>query len=266
MTWKDKIQTYNKRSDIALFDTPSEAVQFAAEHFIAIAEEAIQKHGSFSVALSGGSTPKALFEELTRPEHRNKIDWRKGLFFWSDERAVPPNHPDSNYHMAMTNGLQTLGIPGDHIFRMHAEVNIEDNALVYEQAIKKHVPSGSFDLMMLGMGDDGHTASLFPRTHGLHADARLAIANYVPQKQCWRMSLTFECINNAAHSVVYVLGKNKAEMLKKVLTGPHMPDDIPIQNVGLPQRHALWIVDRGAAGELLDVNGKQSDGSKSHVL
>lgn len=255
MNWEEKIQGYNKCSDIALFETSGDAVAFAASHFIAIATEAIQNRGSFSVALSGGSTPKAIFAELAKPGQREKVDWRKGLFFWSDERAVPPNDPDSNYHMAMTSGLQTLGIPEDHIFRMHAEENIEDNALIYEQAIKKHVTAGSFDLMMLGMGDDGHTASLFPHTHGLHADERLAIANYVPQKQVWRMSLTFKCINEAAHIAVYVLGRNKSEMLYKALAGPHQPDDVPIQNVGLPQRHALWIVDRDAATELLKTNG-----------
>lgn len=251
MTWTDKVQTYNKRSDIALFDTSQEAVVFAASHFIAVATEAIQKHDFFSVALSGGSTPKAIFAELAKPTQREKVDWSKGLFFWSDERAVPPNNPDSNYHMAMTNGLQTLGIPEDHIFRMHAEENIEENAINYEHAIRKNVPSGSFDLMMLGMGDDGHTASLFPKTHGLHADERLAIANFVPQKQCWRMSLTFKCINDAAHIAVYVLGNSKAEMLKAALSGPFEPDNIPIQNIGLPQRHALWIIDRDAANALL---------------
>lgn len=134
---------------------------------------------------------------------------------------------------------------------MVAETNIEANAAAYEIAIKKNVPDAQFDLIMLGMGDDGHTASLFPWTDGLHVEDRLVMANYIPEKKVWRMTLTFPCINSAKHIAIYVTGINKAEMLKKVLYGPPMPDELPIQRIGLSEHPATWIVDAAAADGLI---------------
>ena len=129
--------------------------------------------------------------------------------YMSDERAVPPDHPDSNYRMAMEAGFNQFNIPEEHIYRMKAETDIETNAVEYEKLIESLLSKGIFDLVMLGMGEDGHTASLFPKTHGLHTNGRLVIANYVPTLNTWRMTLTFNCINQATHIVVYVIGKNK---------------------------------------------------------
>jgi 6-phosphogluconolactonase len=120
--------------------------------------------------------------------------------------------------------------------------------------VEKILPNGVFDLVMLGMGEDGHTASLFPKTHGLHAEDRFVIANFIPQKNVWRMSLTFECINAARNIVIYVLGKSKASMVKQVLSGPYQPDDLPIQRVGTREHKALWVFDNAAA-ENLNRNG-----------
>lgn len=247
MEWLDGI---NETSNAVIAASRQEAVHFSAEQFIALAQKAIKERGTFYVALSGGTTPFEIYR-LLAAEYRDTIDWSKVIAFWSDERAVPPVDKDSNYRMSMEAGIGSLPIPPENMFRMVGEGDIEANGQAYDELIQKHVPDARFDLMMLGMGDDGHTASLFPKTHGLHTKSeRLAIANYVPQKSTWRLSLTFTCINQARQITVYVLGGSKARMVKQALLGPRNPDEIPIQSVGTPSNKALWVLDSEAAKEI----------------
>lgn len=248
--FKELIQTYDERRDIAILETKELAINFSVEHFIKLAQAAIDHHGYFAVALSGGSTPKAIYELLAQKGNRERILWDRVLLFWSDERCVPPEDPDSNYRMAMDAGFSTLNITPEHIFRMQGEEDPEEEARRYNALIKKEVPLDRFDLIMLGMGEDGHTASLFPKTHALHSVGHLATANYIPQKECWRLTMTYECINTADNIAIYVLGGSKAEMVEKVLTSPFDPDTYPIQKVGLSTNKALWILDSGAAAKL----------------
>lgn len=223
---------------------------FATDHWIQIGNEAIQKHGFFAVALSGGSTPKKIFQRLATMEER--LDWTKVFLFWSDERSVPPTHPDNNYRMAMEDGgLSQLPIPQNQIFRMVAEEDIEDNAKAYEDVILDKLGSHPLDLVMLGMGEDGHTASLFPHTLALKTTGRLIVPNFIPQKNAWRMTFTYECINRSLHICVYVTGAAKAELLDKVLTGPSNPSEYPSQMVGTETHPALWIIDSEAAKNLM---------------
>lgn len=250
-TWKKEIRSYDDRRNIVIPGDAAKTITFCAEQWIAIAQDAISTNNIFSVALSGGSTPKAIYEKLSSPEYNKRLDWNKILLFWSDERCVPPDVPDSNFNMAMHAGFSSLPIPPANIFRMPADVNdIEKGAKQYEDLILDKVPKAEFDLVMLGMGEDGHTASLFPKTHGLHSADRLVVANYIPQKDTWRMTMTFKCINAARHIDVYVLGKNKADMVKHVLTSPYQPNDLPIQRVGTPGSKAFWIMDTEAGREL----------------
>jgi len=244
------IKAFDDRRDIAIPGDRQETLRFCIEHFIETAGKAIEEHGSFSVALSGGSTPKAIFQGLADKAKRDRIDWSKALIFWSDERCVPPDSRDSNYRMAMEAGFVSLPIPTERIFRLKGEADPEEYAKRYEEIIKEQLKGRGFDLVMLGMGEDGHTASLFPRTHGLHAPGRLVIANYVPQKECWRLSFTFDCINAAENIAIYVLGENKAEMVHKVFHSPFDPDNLPIQRIGSSARKALWILDSAAAAKL----------------
>jgi 6-phosphogluconolactonase len=151
----------------------------------------------------------------------------------------------------MQAGLSTLPLLPENIFRMKGENNIEENAREYEELIRQKVPSLQFDLIMLGMGEDGHTASLFPRTHGLHTKDRLAIANYVPQKNTWRLSMTYECIHMAKMICIYVIGAKKGSMIVKVLLGPYEPDNLPIQRIGTPSHKAIWILDNEASEQLV---------------
>lgn len=251
MDWKKRIKSFDERRDLIIPGNKEETIQFCVDQFIQIGQQAIAKQGYFAVALSGGSTPHAIFAALSQEPYRSSLDWSKVLCFWSDERSVAPNHPDNNYYTAMQAGLSTLPIPSSQVFRMQAEKEIEEAALEYEELIQKHVPGNQFDLMMLGMGEDGHTASLFPLTHGLNSEGRIAIGNYVPQKSTWRMSLTFTCINRSKVICIYVLGKSKAEMVARALLSPYDPEHLPVQKVGTTTHKALWILDQEAAEILL---------------
>lgn len=242
--------TYNDRTKVAIASEQIEAIEYAVDHFIQVAKEAILARGSFHVALSGGSTPKAIFERLT-PQ---MLDWSKVHLYWGDERAVDPKDPESNYKMAMDAGFGKLPIPAEQVHRMVAEDDIDKNAHAYQTLLKENLPGGKFDLVMLGMGDDGHTASLFPETHALTDTNEWVAANFIPQKNCWRMTLTYPVINKARAIVVYVLGKGKAPMLKLVLDGPYQPTELPIQGIGSPEHKPLWILDKAAASQLLNGN------------
>lgn len=245
------LRFFDDRRDLIVPGNYTETVRYCTENLIDIATKAQKDRGFCSLALSGGSTPKAIFQLLTSPEYRERLDWSKILLFWSDERCVPPQDPDSNYHMAMDAGFASMPIPKENIFRMPADSpDLVAAAKEYEQTILKHVPKGIFDLVMLGMGEDGHTASLFPKTHGLHAEEGLVIANFIPQKNTWRMTLTYNCINTANHIAIYLIGKSKASMLKQVLTSPYNPDTLPIQRIGTRSNKALWIADNDAASEI----------------
>lgn len=244
--WKKYVESYDERRDAAIAGAREKTIEFCVEHFFGVGQEALKDHGYFAVALSGGSTPKAIYQELATEKNRDRLDWSRILLFWSDERAVLPTHPDSNYKMAMEAGFAKLPISKSHIFRMKAESDIEVAAMEYEAIIEKNIPDKRFDLMMLGMGEDGHTASLFPKTHGLHSEERLVVANFIPSFNAWRMTLTFECINQAKNIAIYVIGKSKAEMLKRVLSKVYDPDNLPIQRVGTSTNHALLIADNEA--------------------
>ncbi|MGK5593868.1 MAG: 6-phosphogluconolactonase [Parachlamydiaceae bacterium] len=245
------VESFDERRDVVIPGDTTATILFSAHHFLGAAQKNIQQKGSFFVALSGGSTPKAIYQTVVQIDEAKRIDWSRVFIFFSDERAVPPQDSESNYHMAMTSGIEKLPIPPGNIFRMQAESDIESNAYQYEQQITKIIPSKRFDLVMLGMGEDGHTASLFPETHGLKTVGRLAIANYVPSKKSWRMTLTFECINAAKEITLYVVGHSKSKTVKEVLEGPYLPNHYPVQQVGTVAHKALWILDKEAS-ELLD--------------
>jgi 6-phosphogluconolactonase len=237
--------SWDERRDLIVEENQEQALTFCANQWVEIYEESVANRGAFFVALSGGSTPKALFALITKPPYSTKIDWSKVHLFWGDERSVPATDSESNYHMAMTAGFSAMPIPPSQIHRMEAEKAIEEKALEYERLIASHLQGKGFDLIMLGMGEDGHTASLFPGTKGLLSTDRLVIANHVPQKNTWRMSFTYECINQASHISIYVLGESKQEILKKVLSSTS--NTYPIEKIGTKEHKATWIVDAAAA-------------------
>jgi 6-phosphogluconolactonase len=224
-------------------------IHFMAEHFVSCAKEAILQRGHFFVALSGGSTPKAIYHELAL-HFIDAIDWEKVSIFFSDERAVDPQDKESNYFSAMQSGIESLGIPIEQIHRMVAEKDLIEESIAYETIIKKKVPHATFDLIMLGMGDDGHTASLFPNTEAVKVQNRLVVANHVPIKKTDRMTFTVPLINQARLSCFYVLGSSKKEMVKICLTKNFQNEEYPCTLIGSEKNPALWILDQSAAESL----------------
>lgn len=227
-----------------------QTVTYAINHWAKTAKHAIADHGFFAVALSGGSTPKKIFKGLAE-KHQDSLDWSKVWLFWSDERNVLPTDHDSNFHMAMIEaGLSSLPILEENVHRMQAEKDLEANAHAYETLIGKKLNGRPFDLIMLGMGDDGHTASLFPHTDGLKENHKLVIPNYVKQKSTWRMTFTFKLINEASQICVYVIGENKASVLKEVLFSESKPDHYPSQRLGSEAHPASWLIDEAASADI----------------
>lgn len=230
--------------DVAIIGDFDQTVDYATEHFIQTAKSAIQAKDSFFVALSGGSTPNAIYKKLAS-EKSKELDWSKVFLFWSDERAVPPTSDESNFFCAMNAGLKRLPLVKEHVLRMHAESDIEKHAEHYEALLKSIMGPRPFDLVMLGMGEDGHTASLFPGTKALDEQQRWVVANHVPQKNCWRMTMTYPCINRSKAIAVYVLGEAKQERIHAALVQGGSPA-YPIENVGTEQNKALFILDEAA--------------------
>lgn len=245
---KLKPKPLDERRDLIVPGDQTNTITFCVEHFVHLAQISVRDHNAFFVALSGGSTPKAIFSLLTTPAYKDLVPWNKCHLFWSDERAVPSDNAESNYHMAMQSGLEKMAIPIKQIHRMHAEKEIEKNALAYEQTIKETLKGKPFDLIMLGMGEDGHTASLFPDTEALKITDRQVVANFVPQKECWRMTFTYPCIHSASNIAIYVIGSSKKKMLSEVLFSP--AQEFPICQVGTAAHKALWIADEAAASGL----------------
>lgn len=258
---KKHLYSFDPRRKIYIGENEMAAVTFATDHFITIAKDALEEKGAFFVALSGGSTPKKIYQMLAN-HHRSSIDWSKVYIFWSDERSVPPDHPDSNYKMAMDHGMNSLGIPQNQIFRMHGEKNAIDGAKQYEATIDRVLKNHSFDLIMLGMGDDGHTASLFPKTKALHEKNARVCANYVDSKKTWRITFTFDWINEAKNIAIYVLGDRKKERLFDVLFDKS--NSYPASKIGTIVHPAIWIVDKAAAKEILK-HFDQQEGFKKAV-
>ena len=180
----------------------------AAGHFVALSLEAVSAHGRFAVALSGGSTPKSMYSFLATTEFATRIDWTRVHIFWGDERCVPPDHPDSNYGMAREALLDHVPIPADNARRVHGEMEPAQAAEEYERMLRAFFTQGQprFDLILLGMGDDGHTASLFPGTAAIHEQTRWVVAHYVEKLRAWRVTLTPVVINAAANVTFVVSG------------------------------------------------------------
>ena len=245
---KLKVNAWDERRNLLIPGDEAATLDVCIRHFIAAIREAIQDHGAFYVALSGGSTPKAIYRSLSSAPYSEQIPWDKIWLFWGDERSDPAQ---SNYKMTMEAGFGTMPIPKNQIFPMKAQENIEEGALDYQKQIENALKGHPFDLVMLGMGEDGHTASLFPQTDALKVQGKLVVANYVPQKNTWRMTLTYEAINSAHNIAIYVLGESKKETLVEVFKSEENFERYPIQKIGTKENKALWIMDSAAASELI---------------
>lgn len=248
------VQTYTDLESLA---------QAAAEQCITVTQSAIAAQGFATIALAGGSTPRALYQLLATDTYAARVDWANVHLFWGDERTVAPDHADSNYRMVREALLDHVPIPATNVHRLPGEQSPEQAANSYEQELRSffHLHSASlveyngqlfppFDLILLGMGDDGHTASLFPHTAALSERKRWVVANHVPQQDTWRLTLTYPLISAANHVTFFVAGAKKATTLQQVLRGPHQPELLPSQLIQPVNGELVWLVDDAAARAL----------------
>ncbi len=242
-------------ADLRVVPDAAQLAEEAARLFATQAAAAIAERGIFRVALSGGSTPKALYRLLadgTTPP----MDWPNVHLFFGDERHVPPDHPDSNYRMVKEALLSRAPVPEENVHRIRTEMpDAAAAAADYENVLREtfHLQVGEwprFDLVLLGMGPDGHTASLFPWTPVLHERSRAAAAVWVPSMQTWRVTLTPPVFNHARRVLFLVSGAEKAETLHSVLEGPHDPERLPVQLIAPTDGTVQWLVDPSVISRL----------------
>jgi 6-phosphogluconolactonase len=242
---------------------PAAVARRAAQYFVEMAGEAAEAQGRARIAISGGSTPRAAFALLGDRSQpwRAQMPWEKLDLYWVDERAVAPDDSQSNYRMTREALLDHVPLKPEQIHRIESELEPETAAARYESELRSsfrlegaEVPR--FDLVALGMGDDGHTASLFPGSLGLHEMGRLAIANHVPQKDTWRITLTWPVINRARSVFFLIAGADKASILNEVLTGPHDPERLPSQLIWPASGILTLILDKAAATLLPATDGE----------
>jgi 6-phosphogluconolactonase len=245
---------------VEIFDGVGALVEAAAETFVHSALEAIRASGRFVVALSGGSTPNALYDLLATESHAGRVDWARVDVFWGDERCVPPEDPASNYRAARERLLARVPLPARRVHRMRGEDDPIAAAAAYEYQLRatfgtpdgppRATPGSRFDLVLLGMGTDGHTASLFPGTAALRERERWVIAHRPAAVSVWRITLTPIVIDAAADIVFLAAGRDKAPTLRRVLEGPHQPDALPAQAIAPHAGRLRWLLDAAAASEL----------------
>jgi 6-phosphogluconolactonase len=232
----------------------------AAERFVAVARQAIHDSGRFVVALAGGSTPRRLYGLLATCPFADRVNWPLTHVFWGDERAVPPDDPESNYRLVRETLFARVPIPEANVHRIRGEDVPPEAAAAYEQELRTTLatPQGSpqtaagrrFDLVLLGMGTNGHTASLFPGLAAVRESTRWVVAEHVAEVSMWRITLTPPVLDAAAHVVFLVSGAEKAAMLRRVLEGPREPDALPAQAIAPAAGTLTWLVDAAAAARL----------------
>lgn len=259
-------------AEYSVYDSADRVAAAAASLFAKHAAEAAAARGIARIAISGGSTPKRMFALLadeTKP-FRAEVPWDKLDLYWVDERCVGPEDADSNYRMTREQLLSKVPLAADRVHRMEGELDPQEAASRYESLLRTNwklegAEAPIFDLVMLGMGDDGHTASLFPHTEGLNEMGRLVIANHVPQKDTWRITLTWPVINLGRDVVFLIEGAGKTDVLHSVLMGKYDPETLPSQLIR-PQSGTLHLLLDAAAAAKLPKIGAGSDGSEEGRL
>ena len=229
-------------------DFPS-LIEANAEMIVNAAQDAIAQRGRFTIALSGGSTPKPLYELMATEPWRNRVDWSKTHFFWGDERYVPPTDKQSNFKMANDAWISKVPVPAENVYRIPTQPETpEDAAQDYEDEIRKLLGSRpQIDFNLLGVGTNGHTASLFPGRPTLHVRDRLVIADDIPEVKMWRITFTFPFINDSRLIVFLVSGKDKASVMQEVLRGARDPERLPSQLIHPNGGQLVWLADEAAA-------------------
>jgi 6-phosphogluconolactonase len=238
------------RGKVEVLADPQAIAEAGAERFVAAAQRTLADRKRFSVALSGGSTPKAM-NQLLASKYRDRVEWSRVDVFFGDERCVPPEHKDSNYKMARESLLDHVPLGADRVHRIAGEKNPAEAAAAYQEIVTRVLGAGPIpriDLVLLGMGPDGHTASLFPGTTALNEKKDLVTATFVEKLNAWRVTMTAPMLSAAVEVLVMAGGAEKADNLKVALEGPD--GSVPIQLVKPSSGQMTWLVDRAAATKL----------------
>jgi len=262
----------NVNNRIEIYDAPEALAHAAAEAFITASRNAIEAYGLFTVALSGGDTPHDTYRLLGTPEFAGRVEWERVHLFWGDERCVPLNHPDSNYRLVRDTLLDRVPIPAAQVHRIRGELAASQAAVMYEGELRAFLierdgkidPSlreqRTFDFVFLGMGTDGHTASLFPGTHALHEEGRWVVTQEPPAPSTIsRVTLIPKVINASTEVRLLITGSLKADTVRLALEGPMRPEMLPVQLIAPRHGAMIWMLDREAAARL------RQEGSGSHA-
>jgi 6-phosphogluconolactonase len=244
------METPEESSKVRIFEDAAKVAEAAANRFIELGREAVSERGRFTVALAGGSTPKQAYRLLASAPFRQQLDWSKVHIFFGDERSVPPDDIESNYRMANEALLSHVGLPLENIHRMNGVGDVVANARLYEDEMRTFFNDAGWprlDLVLLGMGNDGHTASLFPGTQALHEEQAWVVGVWVEKLSAYRITLTAPAINHAAHIIFLVTGENKAEPLREILKGQQSSEQLPAQLIKPLDGSLEWFIDRAAA-------------------
>lgn len=242
----------DRNYELEVFADITELSKAAADFVLQVAKASVERSGSFTIAISGGSTPEKLYELLGRTPYNESMPWQYTHFFWSDERCVPLKDTRNNAYNAKSSLLDKVNIPAQQVHRIQTDLPPKEAAATYEnelQAVwKGNTPK--FDLILLGMGDDGHTASLFPGTPVLNDSSLLVKEVYLPEQSMHRVTMTARLINKAHNILFLVSGRNKSKVLREVLTNENAQTLLPAQLIKPVTGHLFWFVDADAASSL----------------
>jgi 6-phosphogluconolactonase len=240
-------------SNLKVFPDRDGFISGAADFITELILEAVAANGRFTIALAGGGTPRPVYAHLGTADYAQRIPWDKVHIFFGDERCVPPDDSRSNFRMAREALLDQVPLPAGNIYRIHGEDDPAQAALAYGQEIQRFFRTATppdFDLICLGMGDNGHTASLFPGTAALREQTRWVVPQYVEVMATWRVTFTTALINAARNVAFLVEGEGKTEMLWRVLEGPYDPDVLPSQLIQPRNGRLHWLVDAAAGAKV----------------
>ena len=244
-----------RSTTVQAFATAENLARAAAVQFVELANQAVTDHGLFHVALAGGNTPRRMYELLAADQLRSAIDWTTVHLYFGDERCVPLDHPDSNFRLASEALISHVDIPAVNVHPIEIEAEATSSAMRYESELRHCFPDVEippFDLVLLGLGEDGHTASLFPHTQALAVTDKWVVANWVEKLASYRITLTPTAINGASQVTFLVAGANKAAAVKAVLEGPLRPEGLPAQLVKPEAGVLTWLLDAEAASMLVE--------------
>ena len=253
LVWENEMSLLNDvKYTLKIFPTASALNSAAAQWIITLAGKAISERGKFILSLSGGKTPLELYLSLSKPPLMNQIDWKKVFVFWSDERCVSLDDARNNAHQALSLFLDKIDIPESNIYRIPVNLPPAEAASVYEYKLAKFFDANPprFDLILLGLGENGHTASLFPGTRTVEEKTKGIRDIYIKEEEMFRITMTAPFINQSRHILFLVLGNEKAIILAKVLKGPYQPQKYPAQLIRPVDGELTWFVDEQAASHL----------------